>query len=82
MRVVDLPSNFHCEVAANVRAEMARQQITPGRLITETGWSQQKVSRRLTGTVAFNVAELAVVAAVLGKNPADLLPASPAQRAA
>lgn len=82
MRVVDLPSKFHCEVAANVRAEMARQKITQQNLITATGWSQQRISRRLTGTVAFDVAELAVIAALLGKNPGDLLPAVSAQRAA
>jgi transcriptional regulator with XRE-family HTH domain len=81
MRVVDLPTNFHREVAANVRAEMARQRITQNDLIAATGWSQQKISRRLTGTVAFDVAELAVIADYLGKEPAELLPASSARAA-
>jgi transcriptional regulator with XRE-family HTH domain len=75
MRVVDLARDFGDEVAANVRAEMARQRVTQQDLIERTGWSQPRISRRLTGAVAFDVAELAIVARALGKAPAELLPA-------
>lgn len=52
-------------VAANVRAELARKGITQTDLAARLEKSQPFISRRLSGRVAFDVAELASIAAVL-----------------
>lgn len=53
-------------VAAEVRAEMARQRVTQETMAESLGWSQQKFSRRVTAEIAFDVAELERVAEILG----------------
>lgn len=56
-------------VAAEVRAEMARQGVSQEVLGRRLGWSQRRVSRRVTTgktAVPFDVAELAAVATALG----------------
>lgn len=63
-------------VAANVRAEMARRQVTQATLAAALGVTQQAVSRRLRGDVDFTVSELQAVADVLEVPVADLIPAS------
>ncbi len=56
----------HAErVADAVRAECARRRITQHDLAESLGLSQMAVSRRLSGTVAFDVNELYAVAALL-----------------
>ena len=52
-------------VAAEVRAEMGRAQVTQTKLAQELGRSDMYVSRRLTGQVAFDMAELERIAEVL-----------------
>lgn len=52
-------------IAANVRAEMARQQITQVQLAGRLELSQAAISRRLSSRVPFNVEELARIAGVL-----------------
>lgn len=67
------------QVAAEVRAEMARQEISQQALADRLGWQQSRLSRRLTGgktAVPFTVAELGAVAAALGVPVAHFLPAS------
>lgn len=53
-------------VAAEVRAELARQRRPQRDLAEAIGLSQQAASRRLCGEVPFDIAELAKVAALLG----------------
>lgn len=53
-------------VASEVRAELARQRLTQQDLADRIGEGQWWVSRRLTGTVPFAVAELVRVAEALG----------------
>lgn len=52
-------------VAANVRAELARKHITQTELAAKMAKSQPFVSRRLSGRVAFDISDLATIAAVL-----------------
>jgi transcriptional regulator with XRE-family HTH domain len=56
----------HQEIAAEVRAEMARQQLSGVRAAKKLGWTQNYIARRLSGTVPFDVADLAEVASLLG----------------
>ena len=54
------------EVAATVRAEMARSRVTQATLAAHLHLSQAAVSRRLKGDVAFDADELTVVSQVVG----------------
>lgn len=53
-------------MAAEVRAELARQRKTQGQLAGVLGMSPQAVSRRMCGAQAFDVNELQAVADFLG----------------
>lgn len=59
---------------ANVRAEMARQDVSQMQLASRIGMSQTGLSKRLRGAIPFDVNELAAVAAELGV-PIDQLTA-------
>lgn len=59
--------------AAEVRAEMGRQRITGAALAKSLGVSDMYLSRRLTGTVPFDLAEIERVAAALGVQVTQLL---------
>ncbi|MDI9901346.1 helix-turn-helix transcriptional regulator [Rhodococcus sp. IEGM 1409] len=50
------------EVAANVRSEAARRRISQKQLAKALGMSQQMLSQRMLGRIAFNVNELTAVA--------------------
>ena len=63
-------------VAANVRAELARKGITQTDLAAKLCKSQPFVSRRLSGRVPFDVADLAAIASVLDIQIADLVVAA------
>lgn len=52
-------------VAANIRAEMGRRQISQTALAEAIGISQPGVSKRLKGSVAWTLPELTKVAEVL-----------------
>lgn len=54
------------DVAAEVRAQLARAQWTGRSMALRLGWTQPYISRRLTGEVPFDVNDLAAIAAVLG----------------
>lgn len=58
-------SEPHRLVAAEVRAEMARQQMPQAKLAALLGVAQQTISRRLVGEVPFDVTELARIADLL-----------------
>ncbi|MBK9181437.1 MAG: helix-turn-helix transcriptional regulator [Acidimicrobiales bacterium] len=61
-------------VAAEVRATMARQQVTQVMLSHDMDRSQAFLSRRLTGEVAFDLDDLELIAGLLGVPVADLFP--------
>lgn len=67
-------------VAAEVRAEMARQGLSQQALAEKLGWRQQRLSRRILAEgsnnplIPFDIAELADVANALGIPVAQLLP--------
>ncbi len=66
-------------VAAEVRAEIARQGLSQNQFADRLGWPQSRLWRRLgTGEarpVAFSAGELAVVAEALGVPIGQLIPA-------
>jgi transcriptional regulator with XRE-family HTH domain len=61
------------DVAANVRAELARHRITQTEVAERLGVSRQNVAQRLNGTVDFRVGELISIASMLGISIADLV---------
>jgi transcriptional regulator with XRE-family HTH domain len=70
-------TSLHAErVASAVRAELARARVSQSVVAATLDLSQQAVSRRLTGRVAFDVEELGIVADLLGVEPRDLFPSS------
>src|ERR1022692_4135759 len=52
-------------IAAEVRAELARKQLSGVRAARALGWTQNYISRRLSGTVPFDVADLIALANLL-----------------
>lgn len=60
-------------VASQIRAELARRQITRSALEQPLNLSRAAVARRLMGDVAFDVNELVAIADVLGVPLVDLL---------
>jgi transcriptional regulator with XRE-family HTH domain len=63
-------------VAAEVRAEMARQQVNQQQVAEVLGFSRQALSRRITGEIPFDVAELGQIAHFLGVPVSRLMPAT------
>jgi transcriptional regulator with XRE-family HTH domain len=61
------------EVAANVRAELARRRITQTDVAQRLGVSRQNVAQRLNGSVDFRVGELISIANMLGITIGDLV---------
>lgn len=59
-------------IAANVREELARQDISQVDLARSLGWSQPFISRRLRGRAEFSAADLVSVAAELNVPVASL----------
>lgn len=59
--------------ASAVRAEMARRKISGRALADGLGWSVASTWRRLNGTTAFRVDELASVADYLDVDMSDLI---------
>lgn len=49
-------------VATEVRAELGRQRISVNELARRLGWSQPYLSRRVSGTVAFDLTDLERIA--------------------
>lgn len=61
-------------IAAEVRAELARQQRTQSELAKALHLSQQAISRRMTGLIPFDVAQLHEIASFLGVPVSRLMP--------
>lgn len=61
-------------VAEEVRALLARRQMTGAELAAKIERSPMYVSRRVRGEVAFDLDDLQRIADVFGVAPADLLP--------
>ncbi len=61
-------------VAQEVRANMARRGRTQSDIATALGISQTAISRRLSGSVPWDVNELELVATALDVPIAELLP--------
>lgn len=78
MRSDDTTSEFQRAVAAEVRAEMARKKLTQTDVAQRLGVAQATVSRRLTGEVAFDVAELDQIAGLLGVAVQQFIPSEAA----
>jgi transcriptional regulator with XRE-family HTH domain len=57
---------YAIEVAAEVRAEMARQKYGPTQLAAAASISRPRLHRRLSGTVPFNTDELIAIGQALG----------------
>lgn len=57
---------YSTRIASNVRAEMGRKAHTQTSLAELISLSQTALSRRLTGALPFNVAELEEIASALG----------------
>jgi predicted XRE-type DNA-binding protein len=75
--VPNQPARLREQVAAEVRAHMARVRINQTQLAEALGITQSSVSKRLRGVIAFNTDELEQVASVLGVHPAALLGGNP-----
>jgi transcriptional regulator with XRE-family HTH domain len=72
-----MPPNKPAErVGLEVRVLMLRAGATQAELAALLGMSQAAVSRRLAGTVPFDVTELSLIAGRLGVEPAELLAAA------
>lgn len=63
------------EVGDRVRATMAEHGISQTRVADALGYTQSQVSRRLDGSVVFDVKELVIIAALCGVPVASFLPA-------
>lgn len=59
-------------IAAEIRAEMARQRYPLVRLATNTGIPRSRLNRRINGTTPFNTDELRVIAAALNITVTDV----------
>lgn len=57
----------------NLRAEMARREVSQASLAAALGITQQAYSRRMRGLVPFDVTELDRIASLLGLDPRELL---------
>jgi hypothetical protein len=69
-------------IAANVRVELARANISGAEMARRIGMPLSSCARRLAGEVSFSAEEIVTVAAELGIAPAVLLPPAPAPLAA
>jgi transcriptional regulator with XRE-family HTH domain len=68
------PTDYCAAVAAEVRAEMARQGRSRADLAGALGVTPATAARRFSGETPFDVYELALVADWLGVDPAALGP--------
>lgn len=61
-----LTQSLTLRVAAEVRAEVARQQLTHKQLADQLGISQPQMTKRLNGVLAMDTTELDRIAEILG----------------
>lgn len=55
-------------IPREIRAEMARRDISQFELATRIGWRQQYLSRRMSGRVPITINDLETIAAALGED--------------
>lgn len=55
-------TNRNAAIGANVRAEMSRRQVSQARLGEVLGLQQTSISKRLRGTIPFDIDELLRIA--------------------
>ena len=67
-----MPTNTTTDVAANLRAEIARRQKRQADLVAIWGVSPMAVSRRVNGAVPLSADQAAAAAEWLGMDVADL----------
>lgn len=60
-------------VAAEIRAELGRQDLSHANLASSLGWTEAKLSRRLGGKVAFRLTDINAIARTLGVKPTQFL---------
>lgn len=68
------PSLTTGQVAAEIRAELARRKISGRSLAVQLGWSTTTGHRRLSGTQPLTVEDIARIADFLGVPIGQLLP--------
>jgi transcriptional regulator with XRE-family HTH domain len=68
--------DYGARVAARVRAELAAQHITQQAVAARLGIHASQVSARLgrAATITLDVREVAIIAAMTGLQPGDLMP--------
>lgn len=71
---------LNASVAAEVRAELGRQQITQHQLAARLGWAPALLSRRLTGRTPLRTDDIERIAQVLGVPLSQLIPVEGASR--
>lgn len=71
--ILDAPSSWSDRVAAEVRAEMARQRRTGVDLAKHLGVSEGTVRNKLSGGTTFDLLEFERTSEWLGLDPADLV---------
>lgn len=69
-----MPESLHERSAAEVRAEMGRARMSGVTLARKIGRNHAWLSRRLTGEVAFSLADLEAIAKALDVSVAKFLP--------
>jgi transcriptional regulator with XRE-family HTH domain len=60
-----MPVTYNASVSAEIRAEMARQDLSQTELAALLGQSQSWVSRRISGAVALSTTEIEQIARAL-----------------
>lgn len=65
---------LHESVAGEVRAELARRRLSGRQAAIRLGWTQPYMSRRLTGEIPFNLADLEEIAGLLNVTPESFFP--------
>jgi len=68
--------NFHERVAEEIRVILVRRQIRASELARTLGWTENYISRRLTGKIPFDVNDLGALAALLGVPVTSFFPDS------
>lgn len=65
-------SAYALGVNANIKAECARQDLSVAAIAEAFGVSDDSITRRRTGRLAWTLDEIAAVASMLKVNPAEL----------
>jgi transcriptional regulator with XRE-family HTH domain len=69
-------------VAAEIRAELGRRHQSQRHLARALGWTEVKLSRRLTGSVPWSIDDVELIASVLDVPRSQLLDPLPQHRRA